>query len=669
MKKNIKKAVATKTEANEEKSKSVETTAVVPFTAISMNLRLDMIDPSPYNPRKEFSEQELSELAKSIRMHGLQTDIKVRPMEGGRYQIVYGERRYRASILAGKETIPAKIEQMSDEQAETCAIIENMQRQNFSPFEEGKIFMDKYENGKSITWICETYGKKEEYVRGRMNLTKLIPEVAELLKQKEITLEVAKEFAKYDQNIQAEVYKDHFTAEGYFSWKGIPAKELAKRLYNRYMTKLDSYNFDKTECSSCGHNTFNQVLFTDCGDCAGCQNIDCLLKKNTDYLVNKCIELSSKDPRLHIAVYHDGDRAAANILEEKGYDITEFEAPYWRYTDEPEMPHEPDPTDYEDEDDLQFAMDDYQEELKQFKEAISELEFSVSEGKMLKYAVIHSKDISIVYDLIEEETKENEDGVVYTAKPESPAKELLKKDERNEELCYEHITKDLKKLIRAKISESFPETPITEREQQFLFYVLLNNISFGNLKRMGLDRYNNDRGKYLELAETLTAEQKTMLYRMAIMKYCDDISEYNCKPDNADTRLLTEFADLHFPDESRAVQERHKAVYEKRHENLQTRIKAIEDEAELLRLRELAAANDQSIDVQTGEIIDDDAAEAHEWDYPEPAMPDEPNHDYDPEEYGDGYEFIPDEAAELGLPMQERAKGKRKRISGTQYAA
>lgn len=318
-----KKATA-KVETVNEQSVS---TSIVPFHAISMDLSLELIDPSPYNPRTEFNDNELMELADSIRLHGVQTDIKVRPVEGGRYQIVYGERRFRASKLAGKQTIPAKIEYMSDEQAETCAIIENMQRENFSPFEEGKIFRDKYDSGKSIEWICETYGKKEDYVRGRMNLTKLIPEVAQMLKQKEITLEVAKEFAKYEQYVQAEVWQQHFSTTGYCSWKGIPAREFAKRLFDKYMTKLDAYNFDKTDCNGCGYNTFNQVLFTECGDCAGCQNMDCLMNKNTEYLVSKCIELATKDPRINLAIGSDGNIAAAQILTEKGYDVNTFDAP------------------------------------------------------------------------------------------------------------------------------------------------------------------------------------------------------------------------------------------------------------------------------------------------------------------------------------------------------
>lgn len=657
MKKSIKKAkdAAVQTNAVQVETAGEGTGAVVPFVSMSMNLSVDLIDPSPYNPRTEFKDKELEELAESIRLHGVQTDIKVRPAEGGRYQIVYGERRYRASLLAGRQTIPAKVECMTDEQAETCAIIENMQRENFSPFEEGKIFRDKYDSGRTIAWICETYGKKEEYVRGRMNLTKLIPEVAALLKQKEITLEVAKEFAKYDQQIQSEVYGQHFHTDGFYSWKGIAAKELAKRLYERYMTKLDSYNFDKGDCAACGHNTFNQVLFTECGDCPGCSNMECLMKKNTDYLVNRCIELSGKDPRLHIAIDSDGDAKAAEILEGKGYEVTTFDAPYWRYTREPDMPQAPDPADYDDQDDLQFAMDDYNGELEEFKEATTELEFNVSEGRMLKYAVIKGKEVRIIYDKVEEESEDDSAGEVFIRQPESPAKALKKKDERNGEICCEHITKDLKKLLYDNTQDSFPQTEMTERERQFLYYVLLEDISGYNREKLGIEGYGRYDDKRLEAAERLTPEQKTMLYRMAIMRYCENMSENYVKPDSPDIRLFTEFMELHYPEESRAIQEKHKKIYEKRHANLQVRIEAIEDEAELLRLKKdaeeagsaIVEFKGRLIDIETGELKGFAITQPDGFDYPQPVDPQEPapQQEWPAGDYTD--RFIPDEPSEI----------------------
>lgn len=94
------------------------------------------------------------------------------------------------------------------------------------------------------------------------------------------------EIAKYDAEVQQEVYEEHFSDGCRLSWKNARIKEIARRLYDRYMTRLDTYRFDKTECHTCHHNTANQILFKDeCTDeCAGCQNRSCMMRKNDEYL-------------------------------------------------------------------------------------------------------------------------------------------------------------------------------------------------------------------------------------------------------------------------------------------------------------------------------------------------------------------------------------------------
>ena len=95
---------------------------------------LDMIQPGKYQPRVDMSEESLNELADSIRAQGLVQPIVVRPINGGRYEIIAGERRWRASKLAGLDLIPALVRDVSDRSAIAMALIENIQREN--PMEE-----------------------------------------------------------------------------------------------------------------------------------------------------------------------------------------------------------------------------------------------------------------------------------------------------------------------------------------------------------------------------------------------------------------------------------------------------------------------------------------------------------------------------------------------------
>src|SRR5437016_7177744 len=99
------------------------------------NLSLDLVFPNPHQPRKMFDETALAELAASIRERGVMEPIVVRPKDGN-YEIVAGERRYRASKLAGKTDIPAVVRELSDEDAAAEALLENFQREDLTTIEK-----------------------------------------------------------------------------------------------------------------------------------------------------------------------------------------------------------------------------------------------------------------------------------------------------------------------------------------------------------------------------------------------------------------------------------------------------------------------------------------------------------------------------------------------------
>ena len=254
-------------------------------------LDLNRIVNSTYNPRKDFRPETLQELADSIRQVGVLQPICVRPKEGG-FEIVYGERRYWAAAMAGLKFIPALVRELTDAEAEDAAITENLQREDVTPREEAAAYKRALESGRhTIESLVGKFGKSEGYIRSRLKLCDLIDALAEQLDREEISVGVATEIAKYDAEVQQEVYEEHFSDGCRLSWKNARIKEIARRLYDRYMTRLDTYRFDKTECHTCHHNTANQILFKDeCTDeCAGCQNRSCMMRKNDEYLVQQAL--------------------------------------------------------------------------------------------------------------------------------------------------------------------------------------------------------------------------------------------------------------------------------------------------------------------------------------------------------------------------------------------
>src|SRR5580700_9907356 len=101
---------------------------------------LDQIEPNPFQTRSQVNEEQLAELAASITSNGVVQPILLRPLAGGRFQLIAGERRWRASRLAGKTTVPAILRQVSDEQAMEITIVENLQRADLNPMEQARAF-------------------------------------------------------------------------------------------------------------------------------------------------------------------------------------------------------------------------------------------------------------------------------------------------------------------------------------------------------------------------------------------------------------------------------------------------------------------------------------------------------------------------------------------------
>jgi ParB family chromosome partitioning protein len=171
-------------------------------TTRSVGVRLvpvDRIDPNPQQPRLAFNEDTLNELAASVREHGVLQPILVRPLEDHRYQLIAGERRWRASKLAGLETIPALIEEIDDDTALEIAIIENLQREDISPLDEAALY-DRMvsEHGYSIRKLADKLGKDKGYLENRLRLADAPPEIRQLVSLRKDTLSHAYELMKVE---------------------------------------------------------------------------------------------------------------------------------------------------------------------------------------------------------------------------------------------------------------------------------------------------------------------------------------------------------------------------------------------------------------------------------------------------------------------------------------
>jgi ParB/RepB/Spo0J family partition protein len=168
-----------------------------PATVELRDLPLEQIQPNPFQPRQQFAQAGLEELASAIRIHGFYGHLVVRPQEPG-YQLAYGERRLRAAKLADLTTIPVQVRELSNNQMMEIALTENILRENLHPVEEARGYLQLQETmGYSVRKIAERIGKSKSYVATLLSLLRY-SDVEEAVRTADIPVRTAEELAKIE---------------------------------------------------------------------------------------------------------------------------------------------------------------------------------------------------------------------------------------------------------------------------------------------------------------------------------------------------------------------------------------------------------------------------------------------------------------------------------------
>ena len=529
-----------------------------------VSVALANIQPSSYNPRKNFDEASLAELAESIRRQGVLQPIGVRPMADDRFEIVFGERRYRASLMAGLEEIPAIVMEISDEAAEEMAITENLQRQDVTPMEEANAYQKLIESGRyDVQALTAQFGKSENYIRTRLKFVSLIPEIAQLLEQDEITISVATEICRYGADIQQQVYEKHLKeANAYNSWRGLKAAEVAKYIERNYTTDLSRYSFDKTLCASCPHNTNNMMLFCE-GGCGNCSNRTCLAEMNASFLVEKAVQMSAEYP---IALFgyrkYNCNETAVERLSALGYEVEALVSQPYKYPAEPAAPEK---DDFDTPEQYEAARADNRQEMDDYKEECDNLVRAAENGEIGIYLMIGQSQIGLYYT----EIGQDEDGTptVSGQKQITPIEKLEKQDKRNKEIALEKTVADTKKQI---LEVDLSESKFTADEDKMIYFFLLSSLRREHFEAVGIEgksSYDSLTGEEkLHIIANLTAKQKAIIRRDFLIANFKD-----AYGNDAIASLLLDFARKHMPETLAAIESGYNEVYEKRHKRIEER--------------------------------------------------------------------------------------------------
>lgn len=530
------------------------------------NVSLALIQQGALNPRKTFDEASLKELSDSISLQGVLQPIGLRPIaDTDRYEIIFGERRYRASVMAGLENIPAVIYAVNDEEAVEIAITENLQREDVSPIEEANAFQTLIDSGRyDVQSLAVQFGKSEAYIRTRLKFTTLIPEIAQLLETDTITMSVASEICRYGTDIQKEVYEKHLCENSYGSWRGLKASEVAKRIEQNFTTDLERYSFDKGMCTSCPHNTKNLLLFCE-GTCGKCTNRKCLEDMNASYLIDKAVDMIAQFPAYSLRQGRfDTNVAVVERLSAMGYEIETSNTYIQPY---PTQPEEPTAEEYETSEDFADAHSEYEQDLSEYNDAVDKINLMTETGEITLHIVIERNDVSIGYAITPSEASVNG---TPDNKADDPIVKLEKQDMRNKEIAVEKTVADTKKQI---LEADMTEAKFGQDEERMVYYFMLSSLRKEHFSAVGLTEkqagYLSDDEK-MEIVSNLNAKTKAVIRRDYLIANFKEAFGSNTV-----AKLLLGFAKKHMPEQLAEIEKGYNEVYEKRHQRIEERKAAL----------------------------------------------------------------------------------------------
>jgi ParB family transcriptional regulator, chromosome partitioning protein len=299
------------------------------------NVPLSLLNVSKTNPRRTFDEVALKELTESIRAQGILSPLLVRPLTENGFEIVFGERRYRAAQLAEQEAVPVRIKQMSDAEALEAQLVENLIRAEIHPMEEAQGFralLNIEEPKYSVEQIAAKVGKTAAFVASRLKLTDLSPAAVEAFYADEIGVGHALLLAKLpvDQQEQAlsACFKEVYNGASKPARILLPVRNLQFWIDSNILLVLKDAPFNKRDaqlvpaagsCADCPKRTgHNKLLF---GDDLGrqgdrCTDPTCYQAKVSAHVAQT---ISAKPELAQISTAYGGQKEGSPVLPRNKY--------------------------------------------------------------------------------------------------------------------------------------------------------------------------------------------------------------------------------------------------------------------------------------------------------------------------------------------------------------
>jgi len=486
------------------------------------DLELAIIAPDPNQPRKTFDDVAMDELINSVREQGVLQPILVRPDADG-FMIVAGERRYRAALavaaaFSGRNTIPAIIRNLSDEEALEIQITENLIRKDVHPLEEGIAFAKLHERF-TIEQIANRVGKSPSFVAKRIKLADLIEDGQKIYFNGHMDLEDAMKICRLSPSAQEEIIKEACPGD----WRTRLGKNWSIGNITYYvrqnLERIDNANFDAEDaslypeagaCSKCPHNSGNQPLLFDDLKESNCLKPSCFAIKEQRFYKRRLEELATNPKMLAVAPYASSNADKRKLEEAKQMGINVIEDNQYNRHWEPDESFPDFETwacdeygdDWREDEDLdeKEARDEYNELLQDWKKEIDQHQEGLRNGSIVKATIIAGSDLGREIFV---KLNPNAAAVVKATVAGGNAEEIAAsaeiaslevKEVRNKQLDGEKVWSGVRQLLNtddAKIRIYSNNAGLSKAERKALFLAMVDKLDYST-KRIVKEVFGED---------------------------------------------------------------------------------------------------------------------------------------------------------------------------------
>ena len=463
------------------------------------NIQVSDICPSELNPRKTFDQESLLELAQNIKENGLVQPITIRkrPKDSEtKYEIVCGERRYRAVCINGDAEIQCIIKDLDDKHAFAAMIIENLQRQDVDPIEEAAAIAKLWNNGETmkVAEIAKMLGKSSSYVVGRIQLNNIIPEFERLMRDGTLYLVHLLDICKLTKEQQKTLYDECFSPAciGRWTQKILKLEILRAMIDEHVMNVLDTAKFDIRDGSySCGHdcegcpfNTKNKPESFKDANRPRCMKSECFTRKNMEHIFR-----TARESGLTLVYQGEGNEKWIEAAKEVGLSL--INADDRKYV---LLPVEPDKAKFSD-------AECYEKRMTAYRHAKAIFDSNVADGL-----------VEQVYEVCFDGKLSGERKWTFSApqKDETPQEAQSKKDQivklkeamlKCDEQEHDELIEEKRKML-ATSQYSTMNTPLNGEEQKVFHALLLKRLPYEFKKSLGIE-WENTEGAYKKNAKVI----------------------------------------------------------------------------------------------------------------------------------------------------------------------